>query len=183
MEWAKERTAEAAIEVEAELLAALSDLAAQEPAKAAFYEERKQQVNNIIKRQKNANYSDIWQSTIPDASENIIETMLTMDWAYLHSPRSQFLTCDNPVCFFEGEGLRSQTAELAFPISSEVAMLATRTRRFANMVLNAKSTGVKEINRRIARNTDRFLFYKWSEDWIVPFAKKMEWHISRIRPD
>ncbi|MEO8384617.1 MAG: DUF4238 domain-containing protein [Betaproteobacteria bacterium] len=180
---ARKQTAKVADQVHLELQTELDALAKSDPSKAKVVTEGKARIAEVIERRKLGDNSDIWHLAIPDASPRILDAMLSMHWVYLYHDTLQFLTCDNPVCFFEREGLASPKAELLFPISSAIALLATRTRQFTDEFISAKPAGVKEMNRRIAKNAERFVYFKKNEPWIEPFITKGDWRISRVHND
>lgn len=108
------------------------------------------------------------------------EATLSMHWVFLCSEKHQFLTSDNPIFFFANEGLGRPQSELTFPISSSVALWVTRQpgRKVGYVMSTPKE--VREINRRTAFNSTRFVFSKKNEDWIGPFTRKGNWRLTRL---
>ena len=104
-----------------------------------------------------------------------------MNWLFLRSQADQFLTGDNPVFFFEHEGIGKPTSELTFPLSSNLALWATRLPRPSMQYLAASPAGVREINRRTAHNSVRFVYSKANEPWVLPFVLKKQWRLTRLR--
>jgi hypothetical protein len=108
-------------------------------------------------------------------------SLLSMRWVFLCSDDRQFLLSDDPVFFFAHQGIGHPESELTFPISSSVALWATRLPGPEMSYVRASANGVKQINRRTAYNSDRFVFSRTNEAWIKPFAMKREWDIQRLK--
>jgi hypothetical protein len=46
----------------------------------------------------------------------------------------------------------------------------------------ASSQIVKEMNRRIASRTLRYLYHPIDEHWILPFARKNKFQLHKLKP-
>jgi hypothetical protein len=103
------------------------------------------------------------------------EALLSMNWVFLRGGNNQFLTSDNPVFFFPDEGLGRPQSELTFPISSSIALWATRLPRKQGLYMDASLSVVRQINARTAENSKRFMFSKTNDAWIKPFTIKGGW--------
>ena len=84
--------------------------------------------------------------------------------------------------YFGCYGLGTEQSELAFPISSEIVLLGDRRSRQVNppAYLNLPQSTVKEVNRRVASEATRFVFYKEQQEWIPVITKKKDPYLSRI---
>lgn len=169
-------------DVQQNLHAELDVLVANGHAPSAVAEERRQQIDEIIARYRAERPNHIWQSNL--AAEHqlpIVEALATMEWKFLCTDRLHYLTSDNPVFFFEHEGIGSPSSELTIPFSSSVALWATRRRSFGPEYLSARAGAVREINKRSTYNATRFVFSANNEPWILPFLCKGNWRLSRLQ--
>jgi hypothetical protein len=106
-------------------------------------------------------------------SNRIAETLEAMTWRFFSAPdEHKFLTSDDPVFFDLGLGLKHPYAEVSFPISTDIALVASNWRGAREGFFDAPSQVVKELNRRaIVRSIERVYFHR-SADWIMPVFKK-----------
>ncbi|MCI5222854.1 MAG: DUF4238 domain-containing protein [Candidatus Electrothrix sp. AR4] len=101
-----------------------------------------------------------------------------MNWKFLTFDKCPaFLTCDNPVFFHIGIGIGKANSEVSFPISSNITLVATWKNGTTEVCYPATKQGVKEINRRTASNTTRYVFRREDEEWILPFVTKKRWEL------
>lgn len=107
-----------------------------------------------------------WGLLEPSTSRNVVDVLLTMNWAFLIDPRGEVLTSDNPVYFFPWAGLSRPESELIFPIDQYTAMLATNESFPTGTYFNGNGVALREINRRTMTNTDRHLISSQALDWI-----------------
>jgi len=176
------RLPEVAESVRKNLHSALHQLALTNPEEATKVGTKREAVNNVIDRYIEETPPDIWQSSLAKGGTGLPEaTLLGMDWHFLQSRNSEFLTCDNPVFFFESEGLANPLAELTLPISSNVCLWAHKLGAKRPYFYEAKPAAIKAINRRTAYNASRFVFSSRQESWILPFARKgISHNLSRL---
>jgi hypothetical protein len=113
----------------------------------------------------------------------LIPVIKNMRWRFFIAPQNQsFLTGDNPMFFFKGMGLKKPNSELSFPVSAEVALVASWHQGFADGNFVKGSTQiVKELNRRTASQTAKYLYSPENEEWIVKLLNKTEWQFNSIR--
>jgi hypothetical protein len=109
------------------------------------------------------------------------EALLSMNWVFLRGGNNQFLTSDNPVFFFPDEGLGRPQSELTFPISSSIALWATRLPRTQGSYMDASLSVVRQINARTAAHSKRFVFSKTNDSWIKPFTIKGGWLLEHLK--
>ncbi|MDZ4073131.1 MAG: DUF4238 domain-containing protein [Hylemonella sp.] len=172
---------EVADQVHANLREELDQLEISKPELKERIDGLRQQAEQIIARHKQNPAPELWyQGLQSETGPQIVETMLSMHWVFLWSGSQQFLTSDNPVFFFEHEGIGSPSSELTLPLSSSLALWATRSPRTTGGHLNATPNAVREINRRTAHNSERFLYAQKNEPWIMPFLRKKQWALSRL---
>ena len=83
----------------------------------------------------------------------------SMAWRVIHSDEAQaFVTGDNPVWFNETSGLIHPDGEINFPLSPNAALHASWNGRSDLMFVAGSQYAVAEINRRITRGAERFVF-------------------------
>jgi hypothetical protein len=178
---ALDRLPQVADEVQTELEAELDALSLAEPAKKAHYEKLKVQAAEAIAQHKANPAADLWHGSIESQNGfKLDQALLSMNWVFLYTEKMQFLTSDNPVFFFEFEGISKPTSELTFPVSSNVCLWATRTEAPSGRFLQASTAAIKEINRRTAQSSHRWVYSKSNEKWVLPFVLKKDWPLSRL---
>jgi hypothetical protein len=120
----------------------------------------------------------------PWPSQRIILTISAMTWRIgrVKDASSLFVTSDNPVHFFKGLGIGTPRSELTFPIAQTVALYASwRGQPASILFFDAPSRLVKECNRRIVFDADRFVFSSRRESWVATQAIKAQPFFSEIR--
>jgi hypothetical protein len=91
-----------------------------------------------------------------------------MTWTFYTAPESQYFVCsDNPVFIPLELGLGKNTAELSFPISSYVMLLASWSKTEKGGFAEASLQAVKELNRRTIGNASQRVYASHSADWIA----------------
>jgi hypothetical protein len=142
----------------------------------------REEADAIFEKQRAAPSPQIWHQTfnLHDVGK-FEEELLAMNWVFLHSDEHRFLTSDSPVFFFEHEGVGRPESEVTFPISSSVALWATRVAGARNSHNVAPPSFVKQINSRTAYRSSRFVFSETNEPWIKPFTVKGNWSIMRFK--
>ena len=110
----------------------------------------------------------IEQLRTPWASQEMVNLIDAMTWRVVKaSGPSFFLTSDNPAFFFGAYGLKSEEAELTFPLSSFWTLHGCwQGNRGDLRFLRVNQKMVKEINRRVASTTSQFAFYNAREIWV-----------------
>jgi len=119
----------------------------------------------------------------PWPSEEMLRALFGMTWRVLISDGPQyFVTTDNPAFFFRGYGLARAESELSFPLSTTHALHGSWRPANADLVfLKATQTIVKEINRRLASETERLAFYHAPAPWLLTILPKKAPHLSVIQ--
>jgi len=119
----------------------------------------------------------------PWPTQNIARAVATMAWRLVTIPRGRHvITSDNPACFFEPLGLGRDDSELTFPISPTLALMGSRQGQPGSIVeVTAKPGLVKEINRRMVSEAERFVFAHRRASWVEVIAGKEKPSLHRIR--
>jgi uncharacterized protein DUF4238 len=169
-------------EVQADLHAQLASLSIGRPDLVPNIDGWRDKIDSALAEQRQSPSPEIWYRSIESqAGPRVVDALLSMNWLFLESPTRQFLTGDNPVFFFEHEGIGRPTSELTFPLSSDLALWATRLPRPSMKYLDASPNGVREINRRTVHNSVRFVYARENEPWILPFVLKERRQLMRLQ--
>jgi uncharacterized protein DUF4238 len=121
----------------------------------------------------------------PWPSEGILRALFGMTWRVLVSSGPQFfVTTDNPAFFFRVYGLAKVESELCFPLSRTHVLHGSWQAAESDLVfLRVKQSIVKEINRRLASETERLAFYHKPAPWLLSILAKTQPYLSTIRWD
>jgi hypothetical protein len=102
--------------------------------------------------------------SLPQFYGTIYNVLMNMGWSFLvRQEPPYFLTSDNPFIFTERRGLGNEKAEIIFPIAKNVMLWATWKDRNKFIPLNEN---INEVNKIIANNATRFVFYCEEAEWI-----------------
>lgn len=176
------RLPKVATDVQADMHARLQQLALNNPDLLPRIDKWRTDVDAAIAKQRRDPDPEIWYRSIQSWSgPKVVDALLSMNWVFLYGSSQQFLTSDNPVFFFEHEGINKPTSELTWPLSSTLALWATRLPRPSMHYMSASPNGVKEINRRTVLNSARFVYAKTDEHWVLPFILKKQWRLTRLQ--
>jgi len=105
----------------------------------------------------------------------IIEKLQKMTWTfYVASGSDLFLTGDNPVYIPDSCGLAGdkKKSELSFPISTDVALVASWNRTQKEGVVKATPQVVKDINRRTVSKASQYIYFSKNTRWVVNLLSK-----------
>jgi hypothetical protein len=179
---AAERMPVVAASVKADVLAKIDHLAAEDPSFLLVADEKRAQIASIISHYEEDPPPDIWQKSLrTEFTPRVVDSLLSMEWRYLHTKDLMFLASDNPVFFFAHEGIGQPTSELTLPFSNSVALWANRSKNLPSSIIQASPVAVRELNRRAAYNATRFVFSTNNEPWILPFHSKGQWALNRLQ--
>ncbi len=126
---------------------------------------------------------EIWYQNIkPSVLPQIRAVLPAMTWVFFTSDRGQsFLTCDNPVCFFEWQGIGKPQSEITFPISSEVTLWATWKSNIVDLQYSTiRETHIQEINRRVVHSATKYAYYSMKADWVINIVNKKNLRLHRM---
>jgi hypothetical protein len=119
----------------------------------------------------------------PWPPKKVITTIYNMAWRILETSGPLFyITSDNPVFYFESDGLGTERSELMFPLSTTHCLHGCWQGLTGGLVfLQAAQPFVREANRRIASTVERFGFYHQNVRWVQPLLQKRGPYLSRIQ--
>lgn len=109
----------------------------------------------------------------PWPGEKICQAVFGMKWRLLTTcGPSFFLTSDNPVFTFHSLGFAHAESELTFPVSTKLVLHGSWQDIRGNEIVPIDQQWVKEMNRRTASKSTRFLFYHKRENWVAALGDK-----------
>jgi hypothetical protein len=178
----KEKAPHVIDKLKVEIDSQLAARAEQSPAKAELIKKRREEAQQILQRFKESPPKEAWISAIkPEMTPRVAELLSQMTWQFFVCEKpSAFLTCDNPVFFFECIGIGKAISEVSFPISSYIALWATWRSDLEEGFFPVNQKWVYEINRRTAKIASRFVFSHKKQAWIVRLVNKKAHKLSRI---
>lgn len=177
-----QRMPEISTEVASSIHSEIDRIISEEPEFREVGLRRKEEVEEILARYRDNPPDAIWHQVIlSESTSRIVEQTAQMNWVFFCSEeRMSFLTCDNPVFFFESLGIGNTNSELSVPISGETVLWATNRRDLIPGYYSATKSVIKEFNRRTAYNSTRFVFSGTDQEWIENFVFKGSWKLNRI---
>jgi len=119
----------------------------------------------------------------PWPSREVLELVAKKTWRLVFSePSISFVTSDTPAVFFEGLGLGNPDSELTMPLSPTLALIADhKGAPAATTVVRARPSLVREVNRRVVADAERFVFARTPQSWVRSAAHKTRPYLSRIQ--
>jgi hypothetical protein len=97
----------------------------------------------------------------------LVVALQKMRWIFYVAPAGyHFVTSDNPA-WHPKIGLAKSIAELSFPISASIALVATWNKNVNEGFTNATAQIVKEVNRRTIHAGQKNIFASQAEEWII----------------
>lgn len=164
-----------------EIAAELDAAAVANPAFADRVPSLKARVAAAIEGHKSRPSPALWYSSFEsEPGAQLVKALLSMNWVFMSSTQLQFLTSDNPVFFFKSEGIGRQKSELSVPLSSSIALWATRSPGPSGEFMNVAPVAVREVNRRTVYDSTRFVYSGTDEPWVLPFVTKGRWQLTRL---
>jgi hypothetical protein len=142
-----------------------------------------QNIPNLKTKYLNDFPLEIWYKNLnPEVLPQVLAILPAMTWIFFVSEKGlPFLTSDNPLFFFEWQGIGKPESEVTFPISSEIVLWATwRKDLKKNQYVKQKEPIIREINRRIASSATKYVYYSLEADWVVRLINKKSWRLNRI---
>jgi hypothetical protein len=159
--------------VNAQIQRRLDEVANENPSLTELVVTKKAEVNNVMERYKEDPPDYFWHHSVSiGATPRMVQGLLDMQWVILVSDKEHFITSDNPVFFFESEGIASAQSEISVPLGSNVALWASKGRPYRPGLLLVERGIVLEVNRRSARNAERYLYTQSESPWVLSFARK-----------
>ncbi len=160
----------------------LDRIAFQQPEKVPLIKKRRREIKVILDRYSKHPPDTIWLENIPpQTTPRALAAIKAMKWTFLtFDEYPAFLTCDNPIFYFTQMGLKRPESEITFPVSSNITLWATWRDDLPEGYVKTTKQVVREINRRTAHNSGRYIFHGQDESWIESFVKKGRWKLHRL---
>jgi hypothetical protein len=119
----------------------------------------------------------------PWPTKEMVDAVYQMAWRVLASSGPQgFITSDNPVFMFDCFGLVQEQAEISFPLSPAMVLHGCwQGERRSLTFMRASQRLVREFNRRMASETERFAFCHEEEPWLPQVLSKKNPFLSVVR--
>lgn len=116
------------------------------------------------------------------ANDSILITVLeNMVWSFYTAPKGHgFLTSDNPVFISKQFGLGKNVSEVSFPISSDVALVASWSRFLKEGFSETTSQVLKELNRRTVSEASRFVYFSENSQWVNTMLGKGQYEYHPV---
>lgn len=111
----------------------------------------------------------------------MIEVLQKMTWSFYFAPAPHaFLTSDNPVFISDKFGLAKNISELSFPISTDIALVASWNRFLKEDFSEAKPQLLKELNRRTINAASQHVYYSQNPEWVLKILDKKTYEYHPI---
>lgn len=163
-----------------ELDAALDAIARNDESSTELVELRRVEIAAYIEKVKLERPASLWHGSLTvEPGLDIVNAIAGMKWRVLHTNGPRYLASDNPVFFFENDGVGNITSELTLPLSSSAALVLIRVTGDFPLHSQATDRQVREINRRTAFNASRYIFAEKVEPWMNAFLLKTNHELTR----
>lgn len=99
--------------------------------------------------------------------------MYFMDWVYFRAtPETEFLTCDDPVLFSKGKGLKDREAVIMFPLSRKLFLQAMWISGWGNTYQRLESAQIEELNNYVIQNAYRQVYASKSSKEVAELVNE-----------
>ncbi len=106
----------------------------------------------------------------------------SMVWRIVAAPvGQQFITTDNPTFYFTGLGMGNPSSELTFPLGTGHCLHGSWVGHQGNLYfVQGNERLVRELNRRLVSEVDRWAFYHEPAEWLSRLLAKERHYLSQI---
>lgn len=99
--------------------------------------------------------------------------LLAMDWAYFRATKdTEFLTCDDPVIFNKGTGLKDTNAVIIFPLSRTLLLQAMWISEYRNRFHRLSDVQIRTFNRYVVQNAHKQIYASKRSETLKRFVGK-----------
>jgi len=103
----------------------------------------------------------------------LIKVLENMVWSFYTAPkRHAFLTSDDPVFISKQFGLGKNVSELSFPISADVALVASWSQFLKEGFSETTPQVLKELNRRTVTQASLYVYFSENCEWITRMLER-----------
>lgn len=115
--------------------------------------------------------------------QSMVDAVNKMAWRVLESSGpSYFITSDNPVFLIDCFGLAREDSEISFPLSTTKMLHGCGQGKSCSLTfMPASQWLVRETNRRLASETERFVFCHEEEPWLPQMLSKEHLFLSVVK--
>jgi hypothetical protein len=179
----KELAPAVAKEVREKIDGQLRAIALRQPERSDFIERRRSEIQTIVDRYATDPPKALWLRNIPPGKRpRAMAALSHMTWTFFTFDQyPAFLTSDNPVFYFRSMGIGSPESEVTFPLSSHTALWATWRTDLTEGFFETSERVVKELNRRTASFSTRYVFHSMDEKWVLPLLTQHSWRLNMLR--
>jgi hypothetical protein len=148
-----------------------------------IFEVQKEELRNI--RERYLQKVPDWLFPINIFRDSIFEqVLLKMDWGYFRSsPTIEFLTCDNPVAFSQGTGLKHKEAVIMCPLTKTLFLQAMWLSTYKGSFVNLRDTDVRRLNKYIVQNAHKRVYASYRSSKIEKFVSKWVGTFEKASPN
>ena len=111
--------------------------------------------------EKKAEHQFIWEKVLPpEMTPDIALVLFMMKWDILvYDNSSIFFTSDNPIYYPANLGLGDPSAEVTFPISTNIALFASWDEKLHDEYRTIDESIALDVNKRTEFSSTRFLYF------------------------
>ena len=140
-------------------------------------------VEGVFDKQKSelARMKEDYQREVPSfifpnntLRDSIFEKVLfAMDWAYFRATTdTEFVTCDDPVVFNKGTGLKNEDAVIIFPLSRFLLLQGMWKSSYRGAFVQLADLEVRTLNRYIVSNASKEVYSSKKSNVFAEFVAK-----------
>jgi hypothetical protein len=101
------------------------------------------------------------------------EVLYAMDWVYFQSTEdTDFLTCDNPVAFNKGTGLKDRNAVIIFPLSRKLLLQAMWISNYRGSFVRLSDAKIRTMNKYVTQNAHQQAYASKRSKVLRDFVSK-----------
>lgn len=106
--------------------------------------------------------------------DSIFERVLfSMDWVYFRATTdTEFLTCDDPVVFNKGTGLKDENAVIIFPLSRFLLLQGMWKSTYQSTFVQLGDSDIRTLNRYIVSNANKEVYSSKKSNVLAEFVAK-----------
>lgn len=101
------------------------------------------------------------------------KVLFSMDWAYFKATTdTEFLTCDDPVVFNKGTGLKDENAVIIFPLSRLLLLQGMWKSTYRNAFVQLRDSDIRTLNRYVVSNASKEVYASKRSNVMAKFVAK-----------
>ncbi|SRR6266498_6074523 len=101
------------------------------------------------------------------------EVLYAMDWAFFKCTEdTEFLTCDNPLVFNKGTGLKDRNAVIIFPLSRTLLLQAMWISNYRGSFVRLSNANIRTMNKYVVQNAHQQVYASKRSKVLRDFVSK-----------